>query len=84
MKEIEVELAKYYSQNLESFGPGAKGVGWRSIEAQQNRFLQLSKILKANPLELVSSIIFRTLSIWLIQIFSCTKYLRLKMPLATE
>ena len=38
-------MAKYYSQNLESFGPGAKGVGWRSIEAQQNRFLQLSKII---------------------------------------
>ncbi len=45
MKEIQEELQTYYQQNLENFGPGARGVGWKSEEAQCRRFDQLLKII---------------------------------------
>lgn len=46
MKEIEKELHNYYSENLNSFGVSAKGVGWKNENAQQVRFEQLLKIVQ--------------------------------------
>lgn len=46
MKEIEKNLNEYYNKNLEEYGSNAKGVGWKSTEAQTIRFKQLCKIIK--------------------------------------
>src|SRR5215213_2128676 len=44
MKKIEKELKLYYDEKLKNFGTGAKGVGWKSPEAQRVRFEQIIKI----------------------------------------
>lgn len=46
MKEIEKNLKEYYNQNLKQHGSSAKGVGWKSTEAQTVRFNQLVKIIQ--------------------------------------
>ena len=46
MKQINKDLEKYYNDALENFGPGARGVGWKSEMTQENRFAQLAKIIK--------------------------------------
>lgn len=45
MKEIEEHLKGYYTDTLRSYGGGAKGVGWKSDEAQEKRFDQLLKVV---------------------------------------
>ncbi len=48
VKEIEKDLIDYYESNLNSFGPGAMGVGWKNEVAQQIRFDQLARIIGEN------------------------------------
>jgi len=48
MNDIEKQIADYYMTTLKSFGPGAKGVGWKSDETQAKRFLQLSRLIEEN------------------------------------
>ena len=47
IKEIEKDLMGYYKSNLDNYGPGAMGVGWKNEMAQQIRFEQLAKIIGA-------------------------------------
>ena len=46
VKEIEKDLINYYRSNLDNYGPGAMGVGWKNEMAQQIRFEQLIKIIR--------------------------------------
>ncbi len=48
MKDIEEHLKKYYTNTIDNHGCSAMGVGWKSEEAQEKRFLQLSKIITEN------------------------------------
>jgi SAM-dependent methyltransferase len=45
LENINYHLKEFYNHNLESYGPGAKGVGWKNEEAQSTRFAQLAKLL---------------------------------------
>jgi SAM-dependent methyltransferase len=46
LEKINKDIRNFYNQNLSSFGPSAKGVGWKNEEAQQVRFAQLAKVIQ--------------------------------------
>ena len=48
MNNVINELNQYYEKNLNTFGPGPKGVGWKNEDAQSGRFAQLLKIIQFN------------------------------------
>lgn len=45
MAQVDENLKNYYTGNLAQHGFNAQGVGWKSEEAQMNRFAQLAKVL---------------------------------------
>jgi len=40
------DVAKYYTEKLQTFGVTAKGVDWNSTESQEVRFIQLLKVIE--------------------------------------
>lgn len=44
--KILLNVEKYYTQKIDTFGVTPKGVDWNSLESQEMRFKQLLKILK--------------------------------------
>jgi SAM-dependent methyltransferase len=45
MKEIKEKVKQYYDDHLRAFGFTAKGMGWRSEDAQVRRFEELCKLI---------------------------------------
>jgi SAM-dependent methyltransferase len=45
MNGIPKQVREYYESKLDNYGTGARGVGWKNEATQENRFLQLSRII---------------------------------------
>lgn len=43
------DVANYYTEKLQTYGPTSKGVDWNSIESQEIRFEQLLKVIQTTP-----------------------------------
>lgn len=48
MDETRKKISGYFTEKLEAFGPNAKGVDYNSTEAQEARFLQLTKVIDSS------------------------------------
>lgn len=51
MREIENKVSDYYSEKVRKFGSTPQGVDWNSVESQEMRFEQLSRVLPENEEE---------------------------------
>jgi hypothetical protein len=43
-------LQSYFQDKLDRFGSTPRGVDWNSVEAQETRFAQLARVIRADPL----------------------------------
>jgi hypothetical protein len=48
LDRISTSLVNYYNNRVDSHKDSSQQVGWKSIAAQQNRFLQLIKVIDGN------------------------------------
>lgn len=48
MDETRKKISGYFAEKLEAFGANAKGVDYNSTEAQEARFLQLTKVIDSS------------------------------------
>jgi SAM-dependent methyltransferase len=47
----EHSLQTYFQDKLDRFGFTPRGVDWNSVEAQENRFAQLARVIRTEPAE---------------------------------